>query len=163
MFIDGLDELDNKIINILKKNARLSYSEIGEQVGLSRVSVRNRMNVLEEKGIIQGYAAVINLAGLPEGRKFFMDIITEPGKFEIVVDNFAKYDVIQKVYAVTGECRFKAEGFASNNMQYETFMKSVKRHLNGIKSITIQDVQYTIKDIDGGVDYVGLDERESLS
>lgn len=163
MFIDGLDELDNKIINILKKNARLSYSEIGEQIGLSRVSVRNRMNVLEEKGIIQGYAAVINLAGLPEGRKFFMDIITEPGKFEIVVDNFAKYDIIQKVYAVTGECRFKAEGFASNNMQYETFMKSVKRHLNGIKSITIQDVQYTIKDIDGGVDYVGLDERESLS
>lgn len=62
---------------------------------------------------------------------------------------------------MTGECRFKAEGFASSNMKYEMFMRSVKRHLEGVKSITIQDAQYTIKDIDGGVDYVRLDERDN--
>ena len=160
MHIDGLDEFDNKILSVLEKNARLSYSEIGEQVGLSRVAVKNRMNILEEKGIIQGYVALINPTGLPEGRRFFVDVITEPAKFEEVVDNFAKYDIIRKVYAVTGECRIKAEGFASSNMKYEMFMRSVKRHLDGVKSITIQDVQYTIKDIDGGVDYVRLDERK---
>ena len=30
MFLDGLDELDQKIIRLLMKNARMSYSEIGE-------------------------------------------------------------------------------------------------------------------------------------
>lgn len=160
MHIEGLDELDNKILSVLEKDARLSFSEIGEQVGLSRVSVKNRMNTLEEKGIIKGYTVVLDSTGLPEGRSFFMDIITEPEMFDEVVDNIAKYDIIRKVYAVTGECRFKAEGFASSNMKYEMFMKSVKRHLEGVKSITIQDVQYTIKDIDGGIDYVRLDERE---
>lgn len=160
MQIEGLDEFDNKILTILETEARLSYSEIGERVGLSRVSVKNRMDILEKKGIIQGYVAVINPTSLPEGRRFFMDVVTEPERYQEVVSNFAKYDIIRKVYAVTGECRFRAEGYASSNMRYEMFMKSVRRHLEGVKSITIQDVQYTIKDIDGGI-YYG-DERRIL-
>ena len=31
MYIEGLDELDNKIIEVVKENARLTYSEIGEK------------------------------------------------------------------------------------------------------------------------------------
>ena len=50
MQIDGLDELDNNILSVIKKNARLSYSEIGERVGVSRVCVKNRMAVMEQKG-----------------------------------------------------------------------------------------------------------------
>lgn len=153
MYIEGLDELDNKILTILEQNARLSYSDIGAQIGISRVSVKNRMEILEKKGIIQGYTAIINSTGLPEGRRFFVDVITVPEKFEEIVDNIAKYDIIRKVYAVTGESRFKAEGFASSNKKYEMFVKGVKQHLEGVKSITIQDVQYTIKDVDGGADY----------
>ena len=37
MFLDGLDELDQKIVTLLIRNARVSYSEIGQQVGISRV------------------------------------------------------------------------------------------------------------------------------
>ena len=51
MYIEGLDELDNRIIEIVKENARLTYSEIGEKVGVSRISVRKRMEALEEKEI----------------------------------------------------------------------------------------------------------------
>ena len=35
MFLDGLDQLDQNIIQLLMKNARMSYSEIGERVGIS--------------------------------------------------------------------------------------------------------------------------------
>ena len=54
MHIEGLDDLDNKILEIIKDNARLTYKEIGEQVGISRVSVKTRMDALQEKGIIKG-------------------------------------------------------------------------------------------------------------
>ena len=43
MYIEGLDELDNKIIEVVKENARLTYSEIGEKVEVSRISVKKRM------------------------------------------------------------------------------------------------------------------------
>ena len=55
MFLDGLDTTDQKILKLLIENARLSYSEISEKVGLSRVAVKMRINAMEERGIISGY------------------------------------------------------------------------------------------------------------
>ena len=53
MFLDGLDELDQKILQLLIRNARMSYSEIGQQVGISRVAVKMRVQALEKKGIME--------------------------------------------------------------------------------------------------------------
>ena len=49
MFLEGLDALDQKIVRLLIENARASYSEIGEQVGISRVAVKARIQALEQK------------------------------------------------------------------------------------------------------------------
>ena len=53
MFLDGLDEMDQKIVQLLIKNARMSYSDIAQQVGISRVAVKMRIQALEKKGIIE--------------------------------------------------------------------------------------------------------------
>ena len=50
MYLDCLDALDQKILTLLTQNARYSYSEIGELVGLSRVAVKGRIDALEKKG-----------------------------------------------------------------------------------------------------------------
>ena len=52
MFLSGLDETDQQIVKLLIKNARMSYSDIGEAVGLSRVAVKARISALEDRGII---------------------------------------------------------------------------------------------------------------
>ena len=39
MYLDNLDELDQKIIQLLIENARISYSDIGEETGISRVVI----------------------------------------------------------------------------------------------------------------------------
>ena len=48
-----LDEKDEKILNLLRGNARMSWQEIGEAVGISRVAARKRVRKLEEAGIIR--------------------------------------------------------------------------------------------------------------
>lgn len=60
MPIEGLDELDNRILDIIKDNARMTYKEIGDRVGISRVSVKTRMDSMQEKGIIRGFQTVID-------------------------------------------------------------------------------------------------------
>lgn len=156
MYVEGLDKTDGKIVNELLKDARQSYSDIAEKVGLSRVAVKTRMDNLEKKGIIKGYKAMIDPEGLPEGRRFFMDVVTEPDQFDAVVERIAKYSIIRKVHAVTGDCRIRVEGYATSNMKYEMYMKNLKRNMEGIRSIVVQDVMYTIKDVDAGVDYEGI-------
>ena len=54
MYLSGLDEQDRKILNLLTQNARYTYSEIGEKLGLSRVAIKNRIDALEQRGVIRG-------------------------------------------------------------------------------------------------------------
>ena len=60
MYLDGLDKLDQKIIQLLIENARISYSDIGEEIGISRVAVKARIQALEKKGVIEEYTTIIN-------------------------------------------------------------------------------------------------------
>ena len=161
MHIDGLDELDNKILTVIEKNARLSYSDIGEQVGLSRVSVKTRMDAMEKKGVIEGYYTKINAESAPEGHRFFLEVITEPGQYEEVIDRIASQQVIKRVYAVSGECRLLVEGFASKRLQYENFMRNIKNNAKGVRSMVTMDAHYPIKNVYGGVDYMSLAERRA--
>ena len=60
MFLDGLDALDQQIVQLLIENARSSYSEIGQKIGISRVAVKMRIQALEQRGVIEEYTTVIN-------------------------------------------------------------------------------------------------------
>lgn len=60
MYLDGLDGLDQQIVGLLIENARISYSDIGERIGISRVAVKARIQALEQKGIIEEYTTIIN-------------------------------------------------------------------------------------------------------
>lgn len=53
MYLNGLDEIDQKIVQLLIKNARFSYSDIGKEVGISRVAVKARIQALEKKGLLK--------------------------------------------------------------------------------------------------------------
>lgn len=53
MYLDQLDRLDQKILTLLIENARYSYSEIGERIGISRVAVKARIDALEKRGLLK--------------------------------------------------------------------------------------------------------------
>jgi Lrp/AsnC family leucine-responsive transcriptional regulator len=54
---DRMDSRDRRIIALLQANARLTYQEIGEGVGLSTAAAYQRVRKLEESGVITGYHA----------------------------------------------------------------------------------------------------------
>lgn len=56
----NIDELDYEILDLLEQNARLSHSEIGKQLHLSRTAVANRIKALEDAGKINGYTTLTN-------------------------------------------------------------------------------------------------------
>ncbi|MBO8182606.1 MAG: winged helix-turn-helix transcriptional regulator [Archaeoglobus sp.] len=50
-----MDEIDIKLINLLKENSRLNYSELANLLKLSRQTVKTRIERLEKEGIIRKY------------------------------------------------------------------------------------------------------------
>lgn len=84
MYLNGLDELDQKIIQLLVKNARMSYSDIGEKIGISRVAVKARIQALENKGIIEEYTTIINPQKINGAVSCYFEIETKPDSFKVL-------------------------------------------------------------------------------
>ena len=55
-----IDDVDRQIIHLFQENARNNITDIANEVGVSGNTVRNRIEQLEEQGIIRGYSADIN-------------------------------------------------------------------------------------------------------
>ena len=162
MNIDGLDALDNKILDVLENNARATYSEIGEIVGLSRVAVKNRMEILEKNGIIQGYKTIVNPTKVPQGVQFVIDVEAIPELYKEVVHTLGTDRFLRQVYTTTGDCRLHAIGFAPNTKTLEAHVNHLFLRTKGIRKLSWHLLLTTIKDVDGGVEYVRYQESEHL-
>ncbi len=62
-----MDAVDRQLIQALRENGRASYAELGRLVGLSGPSVTDRINRLEQAGVITGYRATVAPAALGLG------------------------------------------------------------------------------------------------
>src|SRR5262249_9581394 len=60
----GMDATDLKILAQLRANARASFREIGESVGLSAPAVKRRVDRLEDAGAVRGYTTVVDPGSL---------------------------------------------------------------------------------------------------
>ena len=61
---EKIDEIDQKILQELSKNARISLTKIGQRVSLSSSSILHRIRSLEKRKIIKGYSIRINIRKL---------------------------------------------------------------------------------------------------
>ena len=86
MYLNGLDELDQKIIQLLIENARISYSDIGEKIGISRVAVKARIQSLEKKGVIEEYTTIINPQKISGAVSCYFEIETKPDNLSQVTN-----------------------------------------------------------------------------
>lgn len=162
MNIEGLDKLDNAILETIKDNARMSYSDIGEKVGLSRVAVKNRMEILEKKGIIRGYKTIIDETKVPDGISFILDVEAIPEEYQNVAEVLAKDRFLRQVYSTTGECRMHCIGFAPNYRTLEHHVNHLFRSTKGIRKMSWHMLLSTLKDADGGVENDRCKESEHL-
>ena len=149
MFLDGLDELDQKIVSLLIRNARMSYSEIGQQVGISRVAVKMRVQALEQKGIIEEYTTVINPQKISGAVSCYFEIETKPDTLADVADIRSKNDTVTQIYRVTGKSRLHVHAVAASNEEMERLIYDTVDQLPGVVECTCNTILSRIKDIKG--------------
>ncbi|RLF99540.1 MAG: Lrp/AsnC family transcriptional regulator [Candidatus Wolframiiraptor sp.] len=99
-----LDDIDLRIIELLRKDGRMSFIDIGRKVGLSEGAVRRRIKLLQEKGIIKRFTIEVD-------RGYGVSAITfihleYSSSAKDVVNKVAKVPGVETVYELTG--RFDA-------------------------------------------------------
>lgn len=108
-----LDEIDRGIIRILQEDAKTSYREINNKLGISIGTIHNRLNKLENSKIIEGYTVKLNNEKLGYKLTFLIRIQIE-GKYTTkILEEISKIPEVCSVFHTTGEqsaclvCRFK--------------------------------------------------------
>ena len=149
MYLDGLDELDQKIVRMLVENARVSYSDIGEKVGISRVAVKARIQSLEQRGIIEEYTTVINPQKISGAVSCYFEIETTPDCLREVTDILNRHDTVTQIYRVTGKDKLHVHAVAASAEEMETFLHTVIDSLPGVLTCSCNVILSRVKDIKG--------------
>lgn len=98
-----LDFIDLRIIEILQRDGRASHSAIGELVGLSQPSVHERVKKLEQRGVIQGYAAVVDPEALGLDVLAFVTVRLSDYKPEDIANAVASMPEVIETHHIAGE------------------------------------------------------------
>ena len=108
----GLDDTDREILRTLIADSRRPYSDIAEQVGLSPPAVSDRVDRLQELGVIRRFTIDIDRSQLRDGTSALVTVHTEPGAGETVRDSLADTDGVEHLFLTANEtvvCTFAAE------------------------------------------------------
>lgn len=117
-----LDERDKQILSLLHEDGRMSYTDLGKQVGLSRVAVQARIQQLIEAGVIERFTAVINPAKVGIHVSVFFNVEVEPKFLEAVALQLEKETAVTSLYHMTGPSKLHMHGIFQHEQEMETFL-----------------------------------------
>lgn len=132
-----LDELDLKILRTLQKNGRTKRSTLAEQVGLSVPSVSERLNKLEENGVIEGYYTKLNRKAFGYDLMAFIMVIMESSKnYKSFITNIEKMPQIIECYSVLGEGSHMLKAILKDSESLEKLLAQIQSWPGVTRTVT---------------------------
>lgn len=159
----------NALLKLLKKNARLSNSELAVMLDMTEKEVADKIEQLEDDGIIKGYNTVINEQAAAD----FGDLVTAyielkvspraQSGFDEIARTVSQYDEVENVWLMSGGYDLGITIKGQNLMEISLFVAQRLAPLEGVLSTATHFVLRKYKD--NGIDLSDkiIDERGLVS
>ncbi len=131
--LDGLSNTDRSLIALLRANARASIAELAHRLGVSRGTVTNRLNRLEEAGVIVGYTVRLRPDARPEEIGAWMGIAVEGNQTREVVAGLLGEPGVAVLHDTNGRWDLLAELRAADLAELSQILDRI-RLLKGISN-----------------------------
>jgi len=132
-----MDQLDRKILRHLRLEGRISNSDLAAQVGLSASACHRRVGLLEARGIIRGYTAIV--ASAEESGIIAIVRITLEKQTEAYLNRFEdavrEHPEIEECFLMTGGADYILRASAPSAAAYEEIHKMILSRLPGVARI----------------------------
>lgn len=143
---DSIDEIDVKILELLQENGRMQRSDVAEVVDLSISAVSDRMRKLEERGVIQGYRAVVDAKRLHLDITAFIRVSVEGSeRYSGFVDRVSDMEQVLEVHSITGEGSHLLKVRTTNTTTLERFLSDIQA-IPGVTHTTTSIVLSSFKE-----------------
>ena len=144
-----LDEKDEKILKLLRGNARMSYEELGREIGMTRVAAKKRVQKLAEAGIIRGYNTCIYREGEITA---FMDITTTMEAFDDVLQYVSTNSAwARQIYRLAKENHILMVTVTKSSEDLRYLARTIAKQ-EGVVEIRLNAAAEVIKDVYGKID-----------
>ena len=145
-----MDRIDRKILELLRKDSRLTGEQLGERVGLSPSAAHRRVKALEESGAIIGYRARLSRSARGNPSTVFVAVtLTDQRQatmlaFETALANTAQ---VAEAYLMSGQSDYLIKVLVPDSDSYERIHREILSALPGVQRLVSQ---FTIRTLESG-------------
>ena len=128
-----IDNLDKRILEIMKKDSRCPYVEIADKLGVSEGTVRSRVHRMTEEGIIRGFTIKTSSKNVKALVEVKIDVNTDT---EAIARELSTYDGVTEVFEVTGGQDIIAIVDVESSQSLNEIIERVRRYDNVLSTRT---------------------------
>ena len=143
-----IEKQDERILARLQQEGRLTNQQLAEDVGMSASASWRRVRALEDAGVIEGYAALVNRekAGFTTSAILHVSLERHDVKFvdEFVSRVMARAEVLE-CFATTGDADYHLRVVVRDMAAYNRFLDEFVFRLPGIRNVRTNVVLKEIK------------------
>lgn len=144
------DEIDQRILTHLQRNARIPNARLAELVGLSPAPCLRRIRALEEAGIIRGYVALLDSRAVGRAVTVFIEIrldLQVKDRLDILERAIREWPEVLECNLMTGDADYMLRVAVPDVNAYEHFLRDKLTRIEGVASIkssfALKQVKYT--------------------
>jgi Lrp/AsnC family leucine-responsive transcriptional regulator len=142
MIESGMDDLDQAILAVLTRDARISWKDLAQEVGVSPPTIRDRVKRLQDTGVIQRFAVELSPVALGFTLEAIVRFRPLPGKRHVLEHQIQNTDRIVQCDKITGEDGFVARillrDISELDPLLETFGRMATTHTSIVKSSPVR-------------------------
>lgn len=127
-----LDETDRRIIDALRKDGRVAFAQIAEQLEVSPGMIRQRYNRLVEEGFLK-VVAITNPLRMGLKTMAMIGIRVDGDKMVQVAERIAGFDEVVYIVIVSGRYDILAEVFCHDHAELLTFITEKLSRVDGVR------------------------------
>lgn len=99
-----MEDLDRRIVDLLREDGRISYTDLGRALGMSTSAVHQRVRRLEERGVVKGYTAKVDHRSLGQELTAFMSVTPlDPAAPDDIPQRLQDIEQIEECHSVAGD------------------------------------------------------------
>ena len=147
-----LDRTDLRILRELQRDGRMAVVELADKVSLSPTACQRRLRKLEESGVIERYAAVLNPAALGQRIQAFVRVSIERQSKDVTEAFEAaikRQPEVRACYVMTGDLDFLLHVLVPDLQAFAEFSMKVLIGLPGVKDVRSSLVLEAVKQDEG--------------
>ena len=147
-----LDRTDLRILRELQRDGRMPVVELADKVSLSPTACQRRLRKLEDSGVIERYAAVLNPAALGQTIQAFVRVSIERQSKDVAEAFEAaikRQPEVRACYVMTGDLDFLLHVLVPDLQAFAEFSMKVLIGLPGVKDVRSSLVLDAVKQDEG--------------